>query len=100
MGKAGVSRRGLEGERESDRDVDGRGEGPGVARDQNGRGGGGTEREKEKERGRNAEEERKRERRHHVLWEREWLSRLSAGLSAVQFETGHQRCLHTMATPP
>lgn len=28
------------------------------------------------------------------------LSSLAGPFAAVQFETGHQRCLHTMATPP
>lgn len=66
-GEAGVNRRGLKGEQESEKDADdGRG-GIGVARYQS---------EGGKRWGK-----RERERKHHVLWEREWLSLLSPGLS-------------------
>lgn len=79
-----VNRKGLEGEQQSNRDGDGKRGEPGV-KDQS-------------EKGEIADRKRESE-KHHVLWEREWLSLLSPGLSAVQFETDHQRCLHTMATP-
>jgi hypothetical protein len=86
-GEAGVNRRGLEGERESERDaVDEREGGPGVAR--------------YRSVGGKREREREREKAPRAMGTGMVLSSLAGPFAAVQFETGHQRCLHTMATPP
>lgn len=44
--------------------------------------------------------EREREKAPRAMGTGMVLSSLAGPFAAVQFETGHQRCLHTMATPP
>lgn len=63
-------------------------EGDRGSRDTKAKGGNGEEREKE------------REKTPRAIGTGMALSSLAGPFAAVQFETGHQRCLHTMATPP
>jgi len=53
-----------------------------------------------KVKGGNVRKERKREKVPRAMGTGMALSSLAGPFAAVQFETGHQRCLHTMVTPP